>query len=204
MKEKLTSEQIQFIDDRLYNLGVKYIDIRYEMVDHIASEIETMDGDFGENWTEYFITHHNDILKQNRRAKWTATIRALKLYFKTMAMPMVLLSAVLMGTVAYYASFFVENEDVNMYGLYVIVVMVIPAMWFGRKNKELSVMRPLVLIYSVIFNLHQISQIISYRIDDKALRVIPRRIAFAILPALLLVLIVSLYRCRKQYVGKYI
>lgn len=200
----LTREQIQFIDDRLYNLGVKYIDIRYEMVDHIASELETMDGDFGENWTEYFITHHNDILKQNRRAKWTATIRALKLYFKTMAMPVVLLSALLMGTVAYYASFFVENEDVNMYGLYVIVVMAIPAMWFGRKNKELSVMRPLILVYSVLFNLHQFSQIISYRIDDRALRVIPRRIAFAILPALLLVLIISLYRCRKQYVGKYI
>lgn len=201
---KLTTEKIQFIDDRLYNLGVKYIDIRYEMVDHIASELETMEGDFGENWTEYFITHHNDILKQNRRAKWTAVLRAIKLYFRTMAMPLVLLSALLIGTAAYYASFFVENEDVNMYGLYIIMAMAIPAMWFGRKNKELSVMRPLILIYSIIFNLHQISQIISYSIDDRALRIIPRRIAFAILPALLLVLMVSLYRCRKQYVGKYI
>lgn len=204
MKEKLTSEQIQFIDNRLYNMGVKYIDIRYEMVDHIASEIEAMEGDFGTNWTEYFIMHSNDIIKQNRRAKRASIIRALKLYFKTMAMPVVLLSALLMGTLTYYTSFYVENEDVNMLGVYIYGVMAIPLFWVARGNSKISVLSPMVLINSVLFMMYQWAAIIGYRVDDRALRVIPNRIAVAIVPALMLVLIVSLYRCRKQYVGKYI
>jgi hypothetical protein len=201
---KLKLVQIRFIDDRLYNLGVKYMDIRYEMVDHIASELETMEGDFGSNWTEYFIMHRNEILKQNKRARRAATIRAIKLYFKTMAMPMVLLSALLLGAAAYFASFFVEDRDVNIFGLLILCAMVVPLFWVSRGNREISVMRPMVLIHSFIYIMYQNVNIISYSIDDKALRVIPNRIAVAIVPALMLVLIISLYRCRKQYVGKYI
>jgi hypothetical protein len=202
--EKITEKQIQFIDDRLYNLGVKYIDIRYEMVDHIASELEAMDGDFGTNWTEYFIMNKNEILKQNKRARRTATLRAIKLYFKTMAMPLVLLSALIMGASAYFASFFVENEDVNFFGICTFMVMLLPLFWVARGHNKISVLRPMTVINSFLYMIYQLAAIIGYRIDDKALRVIPNRIAVAIVPALMLILIVSLYRCRKQYVGKYI
>ena len=37
---QLTQEQTKRINDFLEGIGVEYIDIRYEMVDHIASEIE--------------------------------------------------------------------------------------------------------------------------------------------------------------------
>ena len=37
---ELTKEQIQFIDHRLENEGVKYWEIRLEMLDHIISDIE--------------------------------------------------------------------------------------------------------------------------------------------------------------------
>ncbi|MFD2602373.1 hypothetical protein [Flavobacterium suzhouense] len=202
--KRLSKFQIQFIDDRLYNLGVKYIDIRYEMVDHIASELETMEGDFGENWTEYFISHHNDILKQNRRAKWTAVLRAVKLYFRTMAMPVVLLSAVSASVLTYYASFLVDERELNSMGFYVLIPLILPIMWFGRKNKELSVMSPMVVMFSVIFNLYQVGGIISYSAENDAMMFFIRRISIAMVPAFTLVLIISLYLCRKQYVGKYI
>lgn len=37
---KLSSENIQFIDTYLKNSDIDFIDIRVEMVDHIASDIE--------------------------------------------------------------------------------------------------------------------------------------------------------------------
>lgn len=38
---ELTKQQIQFIDHRLENEGIKYWDIRIEMLDHAVSEVET-------------------------------------------------------------------------------------------------------------------------------------------------------------------
>lgn len=202
--DKLTTEQIECIDDRLYNLGMKYIDIRYEMVDHIASELEAMEGYFGTNCREYFLMNSNALLKQNKRARRAATLRAIKLYFTTMAIPFVFISAILFGTAAYFASFLAENEDVHFFGLCILFVMILPFYWVARGNREISVLRPMVLINSFLYIMYQWAAIIGYRIDDRALRVIPNRIAVAIVPALMLVLIISLYRCRKQYVGKYI
>lgn len=37
---ELTKEQIQFIDHRLENDGIKYWDIRIEMLDHVVSDVE--------------------------------------------------------------------------------------------------------------------------------------------------------------------
>jgi len=37
---ELTKEQIQYIDYRLENEGVKYLDIRIEMLDHVVSDVE--------------------------------------------------------------------------------------------------------------------------------------------------------------------
>ncbi|QTD36513.1 hypothetical protein JL193_10170 [Polaribacter batillariae] len=37
---ELTKEQIQFIDHRLENEGIKYWDIRIEMLDHVVSDLE--------------------------------------------------------------------------------------------------------------------------------------------------------------------
>jgi hypothetical protein len=37
---RLTKEQIQFIDHRLENEGIKYWDVRIEVLDHVVSEVE--------------------------------------------------------------------------------------------------------------------------------------------------------------------
>ena len=37
---ELTKEQIQYIENRLENEGVKYWDIRIEMLDHIVTDVE--------------------------------------------------------------------------------------------------------------------------------------------------------------------
>ena len=37
---KLTRDQIHFIDTYLKNSEIEFIDVRMEMVDHVASEVE--------------------------------------------------------------------------------------------------------------------------------------------------------------------
>ena len=50
---KLTKENIKFIDTYLENSNIIHIDIRMEMLDHIASVIETK----MENGQPYFLLH---------------------------------------------------------------------------------------------------------------------------------------------------
>ncbi len=38
--KNLTPEQIKFIDTYLKNSGVEFLDVRVEMIDHVASAIE--------------------------------------------------------------------------------------------------------------------------------------------------------------------
>ena len=58
---KITKEQIKYIDHRLESDGVKYWDIRIEMVDHVVSNVENKlqqensENDFKEMVQESFI-----------------------------------------------------------------------------------------------------------------------------------------------------
>jgi len=201
---KLKLLQIRSIDDRLYNLGVKYIDIRYEMVDHIASELETMEGDFRQNLKEYFIMHTLQLLEQNKKAKRTAILRAIKLYFKTLAQPLFFFLAALMAVSIYYGSFYIDDRDIHSYGMYLLMGLILPQIWFGRKHKEFSVMRPMVLIQTVLYSIYQFGIIMAYSIESDEGMAFARRIDISVISSLMFVLVISLYRCRKQYVGKYI
>ncbi len=67
---KLTKQQIQFINTYLINSNVIYIDIRYEMIDHIATAVEEkMEAenlDFYNAFKKYMVENKNLILKNNK------------------------------------------------------------------------------------------------------------------------------------------
>ena len=67
---KATKENIQFIDTYLENSDVVYIDIRYEMIDHIATGVEEMmeknNIDFYNAFKDYMVVHKKAILKNNK------------------------------------------------------------------------------------------------------------------------------------------
>lgn len=73
---KLSAAQIQFVDDYLYNAGVYYIDIRYEMTDHVVTALEEMEGDFGQNFFGYMASHKRELLANNKKFKSGALVRA--------------------------------------------------------------------------------------------------------------------------------
>lgn len=61
---KLTKENISQIDKALFKkFGVIYYDVRLEIVDHLASEIEQMEGDF-EEILPVFLNNKSDFIKE--------------------------------------------------------------------------------------------------------------------------------------------
>ncbi|WP_040279634.1 hypothetical protein [Psychroserpens damuponensis] len=68
---KLDKENIQFIDNYLENSDIFYADIRMEMTDHVASEIEqlmeTEGGDFYETFKFYMVSNKSIVLENNKQ-----------------------------------------------------------------------------------------------------------------------------------------
>ncbi len=68
---KLTSQNIQFIDNYLKNSEVIYYDIRMEMLDHVASAVEQkMEAenlDFYDAFKSYMVLNKKDLIKENEK-----------------------------------------------------------------------------------------------------------------------------------------
>lgn len=202
---KLTTEEIQFIDDRLYNLGVEFIDIRYEMVDHIASELETKEGNFKANLLKYFMINKDELLEQNKKAKRTAITRALKYYLKTLLLPgSMALFVVVFAAVFFCAQYYMDRFDLSMYGNCVLLILIIPFAIVSWNSKKISLMRAIVQLLTYLYLGNIFVHLITSFIDDDEARKLPQRFSISFMAAFMVVLILSLYSCRKQYVGKYI
>jgi|GEM_PF-1623785 len=203
--KKLNLAQIRYIDIELLKLDFKFVDIRYEMTDHIASVLEEKEGKFKDNLREYFIKNRIQLIKQYNKTKRLAVVSAIMQFFKTLVTPYVFALATVLALVIYFSSKYIfENEDINFFGLCVLFVMLIPLLWFARNNRDISVMRPMALIQTFLYFAYQSISIVTYSIDHRNLRILPLRLAASVIPALMFVLIISLYRCRKHYAGKYI
>ena len=75
---KPTLQQIKQIDAALLTIGIMYIDIRLEMTDHIASELECIDGDFDENLTSYITCHKKQLRRQSTKSVMVAWLDSWK------------------------------------------------------------------------------------------------------------------------------
>lgn len=80
---KLTQEDIVFIDTYLKNSEIEYVDVRMEMVDHVASELEikmSEDGSsFYDAFKKYMVRHKKELQKSNSKFKWTTDKRVFKI-----------------------------------------------------------------------------------------------------------------------------
>ncbi len=78
--KKLTAEQIESIRDALKKAGFLYVDILHEITDHIASELEGVEGDFEVKLTDYISRHKKELHSFNRKyifQSWGQSYRAL-------------------------------------------------------------------------------------------------------------------------------
>ena len=67
--KKLSPQNIQFIDNYLKKSDIQFIDVRMEMVDHVASEVEAMieqeQLSFYDAFKNYMVRHKRELQKAN-------------------------------------------------------------------------------------------------------------------------------------------
>src|SRR5690242_7107232 len=110
---KLTTEEIRFIDNYLYNSGVVYIDIRYEMTDHVAAALEEMEGSFSENFRNYMAVHKAELLKNNSGFKTSAAKRAGQLLLGNFISPKFLGIVAIVFLAAFWCQSKIGYEEVK-------------------------------------------------------------------------------------------
>lgn len=202
---KLTEEQIAFIDERLEMMGAKFLDIRYEMVDHIASLMEEMDGDFEANFEEYYVSNWHQLIVQYKKATSWRMFRALKYYWKVLMEPssVVLFTILFVGT--YILTQFAEDtHDITYYTFFPIMALFLPLIWVAQKSKKVSTLRSVVQLHGAFYCLYAWSTLICDIIIDRGDRLPSHRFLTAFYMASLVILLIAVFRCRKQYIGKYI
>ncbi|MCV6630453.1 MAG: hypothetical protein OIF50_11425 [Flavobacteriaceae bacterium] len=72
---QLNKDQIRFIDNYLYNSGVEFLDIRMEMVDHIATALEqdiASNQSFYDAFKAYMIQHKASLLQNDKQFRKSA------------------------------------------------------------------------------------------------------------------------------------
>lgn len=87
MKRALTKENIKFIETYLVNSGVRYLDIRMEMLDHIATDIEaTLNSkaiSFYDAFKAYMVIHKKELLENNTKLYRQVAAKKVFKAFKT-------------------------------------------------------------------------------------------------------------------------
>ena len=91
---KLSKDEIQFIDNYLVNTQIIYVDIRYEMIDHIAMaveekmEIENLD--FYDAFKSYMAVNKSELIKTYKK-NWFYSWRTLKQFVLFLIQPFMLI-----------------------------------------------------------------------------------------------------------------
>jgi hypothetical protein len=161
---KLTPEQVRFIDNYLYNSGVVYIDIRYEMTDHVATALEEMEGNFSENFRSYMAAHKAKLLTSNAKFKNAATKRALKLFMVNFIKPQFLCVA----ATVFLLAFWFGNEDgyeevitgfMILHVIISVLVFITPIVFWLASEKKYSVVDKLTgicYLFPIFFRLDRV------------------------------------------------
>jgi len=204
MDNKLTTQQIQFIDGRLKKAGIYFVDIRCEMTDHIASELETLDGDFYDNLREYIETHKKEITSQNRSYRKIARIKAARFFCKVLLKPAVLLPTLALFFILQYAAASVFTDEMDILKLFWGIVLTwaaIQLLLFGTKMR-FSGMEMISKGFVLLYNLHLLVLLfIDSLTDDTNIKA--ASYWFALIVSLFPAYIIALYRLKNQVYKNY-
>lgn len=132
--EKLTKEDIQFIDNYLLKFQVLYKDIRVEMIDHVASAVEermqTNNEVFYDAFKAFMVENKKDLLqsqnkfiKQVRRSLFSDFLK--ELYSKQSLLALLVISPISIGVYVYLLQPFLEVDFMFFMGFYFILFFLI-------------------------------------------------------------------------------
>lgn len=132
----ITTNQILLIDESLKKIGVSYIDIRYEMTDHIAT---TLEGDKKERPFEhklkgYIVNHKKELQKINKKFMFISMVNAYKKLLSNMFTIRFLVLFFLVYLNAFLLSLFMDRESVTRILFIAIAIIICVASFSGVYN----------------------------------------------------------------------
>lgn len=151
---KLTTEQITAIDKALWDIEIRFLDIRIEMIDHAATALEGMEGDFNDNLNEYIADNKKELKKNYSRLRRNTSLKAVKMLFsKMMSLRFVAILAVAYATV--FAAYKHEGLEETSFMVFMAFIFAIPLvlaytiyMQFTRQRKLFSTAERFMAIMS--------------------------------------------------------
>lgn len=157
---KLNKNQIQFIDGFLQRNDVIYVDIRAEMIDHIATGVEEKmkdeDIDFHDAFVSYVNSNHKEIFSMNKKT-WQSTLSELKNYFRFFLKPKSLFAVVLIimlfFTFRKTMVYTFLKEDLSFYFLLIFLSYSMLSMiyFFGIKKKRYYFIERSNIVLSILY-----------------------------------------------------
>jgi len=175
---KLNAEEIKFIDTYLENSDVNFADIRMEMVDHVASAIESemKAGDaraFYDIFKDYMVVNKATLLKNNKQFIRATDKKLLKLVFKTMlswrGLVFYLVSFALLYALAMNLNQQKFHEWLSV--LPILTFLTLGALYFGYfrilKLDRFSAIERMGFVYFMCFQVFHLVSIISKNAFEK-------------------------------------
>ncbi|MBM6500858.1 MAG: hypothetical protein O9282_02030 [Flavobacterium sp.] len=157
---KLNKNQIQFIDGFLQRNDVIYVDIRAEMIDHIATGVEEKmkveDIEFHDAFVSYVNSNRKEIFSMNKKT-WQSTLSELKNYFRFFLKPKSLFAVVLIimlfFTFRKTMVYTFLKEDLSFYFLLIFLSYSMLSMiyFFGIKKKRYYFIERSNIVLSILY-----------------------------------------------------
>ena len=157
---KLTTDNIQFIDNYLKNSEVIYYDIRMEMLDHVATAVEQKmqaeNIDFYDAFKSYMVVNKKEILKGNKE-EGLYFKEPLKKFGLFSIQPIQILLAIGIFSIVY---FFTQYFGINDFTKYIYVIIIATYFVFLILHYLLTWKKKFYYIdknFSIIFLLYQLA-----------------------------------------------
>jgi hypothetical protein len=205
MTNKLTVAQIQFIDSRLKMAGINFVDIRYEMTDHIASELENLEGDFYDNLRYYIAKHKIEITGQNRAYRKIARIKAARFFCKVLLRPIVLIPTIALFFILQFVviSLFDNALDVlKLFWCIVITCAIIQLLLCGTKMR-FSGMEMISKGFVLFYNLYLIVLLFLEGFSNNGSNITAGSYWFALFVSMFPAYVITLYKLKNQVYKNY-
>ena len=141
---RMTTEQIAAIDKALWDIEIRFLDIRIEMIDHAATALEGMEGDFNDNLERYIANNKKELKKNYRQFRMNAWIKGIKLLFSNLFTVRFMLILAGVYTLLYIDYLFEGKQGVAIKFL-LLSAIGFPVLWiyylyvgFAKQKKQYS------------------------------------------------------------------
>lgn len=200
METKLSLTQLQYIDRYLKYNGIHYDDIRYEMTDHVASSIESMNGDFYDNLYSYMIKHKVELKNSNKVFKKLAFNKAISLITKSFTKISLYIIATFIFATAFFAGSIADKEEIagNLHMALIIISSVIFIDFWRYKIFSKSNHSVIDKLLTVIY-----FGAILIRVDKFIDNYTLLSLYYSFCIAFFILITQSLYKLKKQYKLRY-